>query len=307
MGKSKADKADQKRSGRTWPAWLWAGLGLAGLFWTLNWTLPGLRTQWGFFPMWLGYALTVDALVYARKGESILSRCGAKWSLLFLLSIPAWWLFELLNIRAGNWDYLGREHFSNLEYALYASLNFSTVMPAVFGTAELAGTFKWLQRHGSGPKIEPDRRTTSIMFSAGWGMLALLLIWPRYFFPFMWGSAYLIIEPVNIWTGRRSLLRFLREGDWRPVLSLFTGALICGFFWEMWNYFSYPKWIYHVPYVGFWRIFEMPVLGYIGYLPFALELYAIYNLLEGFIGSEGPPELPPRILIDNGSRRAEHV
>jgi hypothetical protein len=28
--------------------------------------------------------------------------------------------------------------------------------------------------------------------------------------------------------------------------------------------------------VGFLKIFEMPVLGYLGYLPFALELYAMY-------------------------------
>ncbi len=73
----------------------------------------------------------------------------------------------------------------------------------------------------------------------------------------------------------------LSEGDWRPVISLFIGALICGFFWEMWNYFSYPKWVYHVPFVDFARIFEMPLLGYGGYLPFSLELFALYNLTIG--------------------------
>jgi hypothetical protein len=51
------------------------------------------------------------------------------------------------------------------------------------------------------------------------------------------------------------------------------------FFWELWNYYSYPKWVYHVPFADFWHIFEMPVLGYGGYLPFALELFALYQIL----------------------------
>ena len=42
----------------------WLGLALVAVFWILNWTLSGLRTHWGFFPLWLGYCLTVDALVY---------------------------------------------------------------------------------------------------------------------------------------------------------------------------------------------------------------------------------------------------
>jgi len=71
----------------------------------------------------------------------------------------------------------------------------------------------------------------------------------------------------------------LREGNWRPIVSLSFGALICGFFWEMWNYYSWPKWIYHTPGTEFLHVFEMPLLGYAGYIPFALELYALRNFL----------------------------
>jgi hypothetical protein len=85
----------------------------------------------------------------------------------------------------------------------------------------------------------------------------------------------LIFEPINHWTGRPHFLKKLRDGDWRIVLSLALGALICGFFWEMWNYYSFPKWVYHTPGTEFLRIFEMPLLGYGGYIPFALELYAL--------------------------------
>jgi hypothetical protein len=56
------------------------------------------------------------------------------------MSAPAWWLFELLNLRTQNWIYLGAEHFSNLEYFFWTTLSFTTVMPAVFGSAELVGS-----------------------------------------------------------------------------------------------------------------------------------------------------------------------
>ena len=71
----------------------------------------------------------------------------------------------------------------------------------------------------------------------------------------------------------------LSRGDWRPWISLWAGALVCGFFWELWNFWSYPKWIYHVPYVGVAKVFEMPLLGYLGYFPFAMELWLLAHLL----------------------------
>jgi hypothetical protein len=99
-------------------------------------------------------------------------------------------------------------------------------------------------------------------------------------------SPYFIIEPINIWLGNRSLADWTKKGDWRPVLSLWMGVLLTAFFWEMWNYFSYPKWIYHVAWGGWLHIFEMPLLGYGGYLPFALELYAMYHLVAGMLGGK---------------------
>ena len=54
---------------------------------------------------------------------------------------------------------------------------------------------------------------------------------------------------------------------------------MCGFLWELWNVHSYPKWIYHVPGAEFWYLFEMPALGYLGYLPFGLEVYLFTHLV----------------------------
>jgi hypothetical protein len=271
----------EKNTQAYWPLHGWLGLGLMTGTWILNWSLSGMRTHWFFFPLWLGYCLSVDALGHWRKGSSLLTRNPRAYVGLFLISIPAWWLFELLNERTQNWLYLGQDRMTAWEYGLLASLNFSTVIPAVFGTAELAGTFGWVKKLPSGPKIVPRPKTLWGVFSLGWITLALLLIWPRYFFPFVWLSVFFILEPLNVWLGNRSLTEHTAEGDWRPVIALWVGVLICGFFWEMWNDYSYPKWTYQVPFVDFLRVFEMPLLGYGGYLPFSLELSAIYHLVRG--------------------------
>lgn len=115
-------------------------------------------------------------------------------------------------------------------------------------------------------------------------MLALMMVWPNLFFPFVWISMYFILEPVNVWLDNRSLTEWIHRGDWRPILALWIGVLITAFFWEMWNYFSFPKWIYQIAWGDWLRIFEMPLLGYGGYLPFSLELYAIYHLVAGAFG-----------------------
>lgn len=265
----------------------WLGLLLVLVFWALNWGLEGLRTQWGFSGLWLGYCLLVDGLVYRRKGSSLLSRSRREYLLLFAVSACAWWLFEVLNWRTQNWWYDGRQYFTDLQYFVLASFSFATVMPAVFGTAELYGTFSWLQNAPKGPLVRPAPKVLRRFVITGLSMLVLLLLWPRYFFPFVWLSLYFILAPLNAHFGFRSLADDTARGDWRPVYALWLGGLTCGLFWEMWNYFSYPKWIYHVPFVDFWRVFEMPLLGYGGYLPFALELFAFYHFVTGILGSDG--------------------
>lgn len=262
----------------------WAGLLLVLTFWWVNWAWSGLRTYWAFFPLWLGYCLTVDALVMWRTGTSLLTRNWKKYVGLFLLSAPLWWVFEAMNLRTQNWIYVGAGSFSPATYSLWTTLSFTTVVPAVFGSAELLASFDFIRRLPPGPRIRPDRRTTIGFFITGWVMLALLLLWPRIFFPFIWFSLYFIIEPINVWRGNHSLAGWTGKRDWRPVIALWLGVLLTAFFWEMWNYFSYPKWIYHVAWGGWLHIFEMPLLGYGGYLPFALELYAVYHLIQGLLG-----------------------
>jgi hypothetical protein len=271
---------------RKFPLHGWIGFTMIIVFWALNWVLPGARTHWGFFPLWLGYCLDIDGLVYWRTGTSLLTRSPLKYAGLFLVSAPVWWIFELLNMRTQNWTYVGAEIFTPFEYAFWTTLSFTTVIPAVFGSAELFASFDFVRRIKRGPLIGVDRMTTVTFFALGWLMLALMLAWPKVFFPFIWLSLYFILEPLNVWLGHHSLAYWTLEGDWRPVISLWLGVLLTAFFWEMWNFYSHPKWIYHVPYADWLHLFEMPLLGYGGYLPFALEIYALYHLIVGLFGDK---------------------
>jgi hypothetical protein len=280
----------------------WIGLTLALVFWYVNWTWDGSRTFWAFFPMWLGYCLTIDGLVHLRTGTSLLTRSPRRYAGLFLLSAPVWWLFEALNLITHNWSYLGAQNFSPLAYAFWTTLSFTTVIPAVFGSAELVASFESIGRLGRGPRLRGDRLTTWSFFIAGWLMLGLMIAWPQVFFPFIWISPYFIFEPINIWLGYRSLADWTAQRDWRPVISLWLGVLLTGFFWEMWNFYSYPKWIYQVGWGGWFHVFEMPLLGYGGYLPFSLELYAIYHLVSGLLGQQSEyVRVVPRLVADEPS------
>lgn len=262
------------------------GLVIIIISWYLNWTLNGLRTHIGFFPLWFGYCIFIDSIVYYRTGTSLIKRSKRLYILLFLISAPSWWLFELINTVTQNWFYLGREDFTDWEYAILATISFSTVMPAVFSTAELVSSFDLFKKYRRGLRISKSSRTTYILVATGTIMLGLILNWPTYFYPFVWGSIFLIIEPFNIKLGNRSLLNYTVEGNWSPILNLVLGCLICGFFWEMWNYYSYPKWIYDAPYVNFAHIFEMPLIGFIGYIPFSFELFSLFHLFSSFINNK---------------------
>ncbi|MBK8504177.1 MAG: hypothetical protein IPL46_19390 [Saprospiraceae bacterium] len=196
---------------RRFPNYGIAGVVMVLIFWAINWHLPGLRSHWAFFPLWLGYILLVNGLTHLRKGTSLLSRDWKAWIFLFIVSAPVWWIFEWLNKVAHYWVYLGVESFSDFQYNLQASISFSTVIPAIFGTTELINTFRISERVGKGPRIGRRKSTQIIFFITGWLMLVILLIWPAYGAAFMWMSLFFILDPVNNWLGYPSILKKYRH------------------------------------------------------------------------------------------------
>ena len=259
-----------------WLPRLIVGATLNAVAWVSAWARIGPLAHNSFFPLWLGFILVVDALTEARSGTSLWRRSHRAFVALFVVSAPFWWYFERLNRYVGNWHYLTSGHDGAAAYIFWASLAFSTVIPAVLSVAECLGA---LRRAAQPIAVVPrlPGRIAAAMVGIGVGTLVLSLIFPRQCFPFLWLSLLLILDPINDHFGEPSVIGLMRERKFAPLIRLLAAGLICGLFWEMWNYWSLPKWYYTVPYVGFGKVFEMPILGYGGYLPFALEIFVVYH------------------------------
>jgi hypothetical protein len=265
------------------PRHLPAGLLLAGIAWPLAWFGPDPWSSYTFFPLWLGYILTVDGVTALRTGTSLLTRSRQRFILLFGFSLPLWWLFEIANRALGNWRYQLPRDYDPLTYFLLASLAFSTVMPAIFVTAGLYRTLGPFAPARHWVRIAPSRGGLLAIALLGLAMFAASLVFPEVAFPLVWIGLFLAIDALNALTGSRSIAAQVATGRWDTVLVLFAAGLTCGVFWEMWNFWSMPKWVYDIPYAAWLPVFEMPLLGYGGYFPFALEVYAVYHLLHRLV------------------------
>ena len=268
----------------TLPWWGWLGIGWTGLWWVAAWT----RASWlaavqehTFTPLWIGYIVTVNACTVARTGRCMMIHRLRYFLSLFPLSAAFWWLFEYLNRFVQNWHYVGVGELSSLEYFLRATIPFSTVIPAVIGTAELLTSYPavsaGLERFTPIHFVARNWLSWSLLILSGLGLLGIGL-WPNYLFPLVWVGPLLLIVSLESLAGQPTMLSPLAQGDWRGVWVPALAALICGLFWELWNWKSLAHWEYAVPFVHRFQLFEMPVLGYAGYLPFGLECMTVAHL-----------------------------
>jgi hypothetical protein len=193
---------------------------------------------------------------------------------MLILSAFFWWTFEFINLRLGNWEYIGLAYLGKYQN-LFSTLSFSTVLPAFFETSELIQSLNLLNIKMK-KNFNFNRKFLTSMIIIGIICFLLVLIIPKYAFPLTWLSLFFIFDPINFINKNPSILGHLKKKDLKIPVSLLISILIMAFFWEFWNYWAIPKWIYHVPFVGFFKVFEMPVLGYLGYLPFSFELYSMY-------------------------------
>jgi hypothetical protein len=266
------------------PWWGWLGVFLGGSSWVLAWT----RFPWfepfqphTFTPLWVAYIIVVNALTYRRAGRCLLRDEPLFFLLLFPVSAAFWWFFEYLNRFVQNWYYVGPE-FSALEYFLYATLSFSTVLPAFASTRDWLLSFPNIEKRFQGFPSAQVRRQRSVaafvLIAAGTGLFLLGLL-PHHLFALLWMSPLLVWVSLQVLLKEAHIFSAMGHGDWRLVLTSALAALMCGFFWEMWNYWSLAKWIYRVPFVHRFQVFEMPLLGYAGYLPFGVECAVIVSVL----------------------------
>ena len=263
----------------------WAGLaflvsGTIGVLATEWWPLHTYFTPW----MWTGYLLFLDALVFRLRGHSLLVPRPARFLTLLPISAAFWFLFEGYNLHLRNWVYVGLPASPVLEWTGYV-WSFATIWPALFLTADLLEELG-LQFRGRAATITGRLRITWIGLGIGMAVIPLLLPahMAAYTFAFVWCAFVFLLEPILFRIPSvPSLLREAGAGLWTRWLSLGLSGLICGLLWESWNMLASAKWIYILPLFQEVKLFEMPLPGFLGFIPFAWEAWCMYWVLVLFL------------------------
>jgi hypothetical protein len=269
----------------------WIGLGVIAAAEILLFAGQPVVAGWFTPIVWTGYVLFVDALAARLTGRSYLTTDRVDGVLVALASVLCWWLFELYNAprfwRGGEdavglwWRYHGLEPNLFLRRVGY-DWAFATIFPAMFLTAAVlrATVFR---RARVRPRRPPPGLLRLAIAAGVVGVVLPLVVISQWFVPLVWAGWVLLLEPLNYRRGLPSWLGDLAQGDASRLLALLGSGAICGVLWELWNYWAATRWTYTVPYLGGIKIFEMPVLGYLGFPPFALEAYAMYRWMHGLL------------------------
>jgi hypothetical protein len=283
-------------------AQLGAGLALCGVGWGVS--LAGVepfRTHW-FDLVWTGFILAADAVVWARAGHSLIHGGGWRLAAMFALSAPFWWAFEVANWRLENWSYVGEHVVAGPALMTLKTLSFLFVLPALAESRDLLRSFV---RFPHPPAVPLPSWTATALVVVGLVCVPLLYLFPDQTFPLVWLAPLAVLDAVAELRGRPSIIGLVRQGRAGPVVLLAVAGLGTGVLWELWNWGALPFWQYHIPYFGGFQVFEMPILGYLGYPPFILAADAFWRLFSG--GAGGLTEGPVTDLGREGSGRPHPV
>lgn len=269
----------ERRPLQSMPAHGWFGLAIIAVAEVLMFQKVEPVYSWFTPIVWTGYILFLDGLILRYSGVSWILHRTRLFLFMLVYSIAVWFLFEAYNLHLQNWHYVNLPE--NLALRIFGYFwAFSTVLPGILLTSEvidLSGLFRSV-------RIRPMRfsRTTMIvLIVVGVLFTVVPVLVPKeiakYLFAPVWLGFIFLLDPINTLMGGRSLIGQLRQGRIDKLLSLFTAGLICGLLWEFWNYWAGTKWVYDVPYFSEPKLFEMPLYGFLGFLPFAVECYVFWE------------------------------
>ncbi len=241
--------------------------------------------SWFYSFAWWSYIFTTDAVIYRLKGNSLIVDRTREFLLMIPWSLFIWLVFEAANLSLRDWYYINLPH-STVERWLGYAVAYGTVLPGIFETTEL------LESLGLFRKFKMEKTAFSpgghaVLILLGIFCLASSVLVPEYFFPLIWIGFIFLLDPLNDRLGSRSLLKDLEEGNPKQLCLLLVAGLICGFLWEFWNFWALSKWVYTVPFFERAKGFEMPLLGFLGFPPFAVQAYVIYHFISFFRSGRG--------------------
>jgi hypothetical protein len=235
--------------------------------------------SWYYQWAWWSYILAADALNRRLAGRSLLRDEPRRFLWLAGVSVALWTFFEALNLRLGNWYYVMDHPVRAVRWA-GGAVAFATVLPGLFETEALLRHLGVLRRVPVVPlRWNRPRKIGSL--AVGVACFGLPLVWPDRFFPLTWASFIFLLEPWNRRHAPESRLWEIEQGEAAPTLRWLLAGLACGALWETCNYWARVKWVYTVPGFESLKVFEMPLAGFLGFPPFALECAAIVGFLDG--------------------------
>ena len=270
------------------PLWFWLGLIMWGgtlfVMW-MHYSSPLWLINWADIPLFWGFALVMDGIVFYRtRGKSIIGQFPTEILGIGMASISGWLLFEFLNFFVNdNWLYPFGYLLPDNEFVIYAVIGSSGLLPLAFEWYSLLATFKkfWI-RYTDGPRIISSRIVKWILLIVCLIALFITGLMPDDMFFVLWLAPLVILgialELLGIWTPFTAI----RSGNWAPTLLFALSYFIQGTLLECWNYFSGTHaggvlnthnpayWAYSIGYVDVLHVFEMPLLGLFGYLPFGI-------------------------------------
>lgn len=242
----------------------------------LSYGIPPVPT-WFYVFAWYPTLIALDQVVVLLGAESLLSR---PLDLLLMLwwSAVIWFLFEALNFRLQDWYYVFLPA-SRPDRWLGITIALATVVPAVLlGERILDRLAVWRDLRWRPIVLKPKQRRVAAWI--GVGLLAAALAFPRFLYPLTWGAVWLIVEPLlSERDPEHSLFADAARGSWGRIARLLAAGLFAGMLWETFNSVARGRWIYTVPFLEGLKIFEMPVVGFLGFPFFALEVWSLYHLL----------------------------
>lgn len=234
---------------------------------------------------WTGYILFVDGIIYKKRGSSWLMNHRPEFAFLWLVSFPLWAIFEGYNLLIRNWHYVNLPESAIARYGGYAWA-FATISPAIFESAELVAVLR------RAPSKRPchfaiNRSVEWLLIAAGAVMLTWPLLQPSpYHGALVFVGFIFLLDPLNRRLGAESIVGDLNSAEperRQRVVNLLIAGFICGLLWEFWNYWARAKWIYDVPIMQGWKLFEMPLAGYLGFPPFAVECFTMYVFVRRLV------------------------
>ena len=234
--------------------------------------------------VWAGYVLFLEGVLTFQTGSSPVRRRPNHFAMLCLASVVIWCVFDWINFYyIGSWDYIGMPVDSRWHRYWGYGLAFAAVVPGMLMSGQVFMNLGWFDRARS-RRWRMPRWAKWVALSGGVAMF----LWPFVAKSpvanlTLWTSLVFMLDPINQKLGRPSMFCDWQNGWYGRTLAAFAGGLLCGLLWEFWNYWALAKWVYRLPFLSgleHVKYFEMPVIGLLGFIPFGIECWVMWQTMR---------------------------